>query len=408
MLDWLIVGGGVHGTHLSHVLVNDLGVAREALRVLDPHEAPLARWRECTRATGMRALRSPYVHHIDTHPFSLRQFSRTAEGRRSGTLLGYHRRPELELFDAHCARVISAHGLDDLRVRGAAQGLESCAGGYRVWTEGSDLRTRRVLLAVGVSDQPHWPLWAACFREQGAPIEHVFQPGWSRGGAGPVEHLVVVGGGISAAQTAMSIAEEGAARRVTLLTRHPMRIREFDSAPGWIGPRFQVPFQRERNRDRRREMIVTARNRGSLPPEVASRLRLALRGPTLELVQDDVESLSMSGGAMELKLGRGGALLCERVVLATGFEAARPGGDWLERAIRELDLPLARCGYPIVGESLEWRPGLYVTGPLAELEIGPVSRNIVGARLAAERLRRLEPTTFVTAPGAAPVPLRAA
>ena len=27
MLDWLIVGGGVHGTHLSNILIHKFGVA---------------------------------------------------------------------------------------------------------------------------------------------------------------------------------------------------------------------------------------------------------------------------------------------------------------------------------------------------------------------------------------------
>ncbi|MBW7996319.1 MAG: hypothetical protein FVQ81_07090 [Candidatus Glassbacteria bacterium] len=46
MLDWLIIGGGgsPRGTHLSLVLLERLGVKRHALRVLDPHEQPLARW----------------------------------------------------------------------------------------------------------------------------------------------------------------------------------------------------------------------------------------------------------------------------------------------------------------------------------------------------------------------------
>ncbi|MED3910201.1 hypothetical protein P4597_13550 [Peribacillus simplex] len=36
---------------------------------------------------------------------------------------------------------------------------------------------------------------------------------------------------------------------------------------------------------------------------------------------------------------------------------------------------------------MQWSPGLYdVTGALAELEMGPISRNISGARQAAERI----------------------
>jgi hypothetical protein len=43
-------------------------------------------------------------------------------------------------------------------------------------------------------------------------------------------------------------------------------------------------------------------------------------------------------------------------------------------------------GYPIVASALRGHPGIHVTGPLAELEIGPPARNILGARLSAERL----------------------
>ena len=54
--------------------------------------------------------------------------------------------------------------------------------------------------------------------------------------------------------------------------------------------------------------------------------------------------------------------------------------------ITSASLPCASCGYPIVDESLRWHPGVYVSGPLAELELGPVSRNIAGARRAGDRI----------------------
>jgi hypothetical protein len=38
--------------------------------------------------------------------------------------------------------------------------------------------------------------------------------------------------------------------------------------------------------------------------------------------------------------------------------------------------------------SLEWADGLLVSGALAELELGPIARNIAGARAAGERLVR--------------------
>jgi hypothetical protein len=37
---------------------------------------------------------------------------------------------------------------------------------------------------------------------------------------------------------------------------------------------------------------------------------------------------------------------------------------------------------------LQWGPGLFVMGPLAELELGPTARNITGARAGAARIAR--------------------
>jgi len=37
-------------------------------------------------------------------------------------------------------------------------------------------------------------------------------------------------------------------------------------------------------------------------------------------------------------------------------------------------------GYPVVDDQLHWGGSIFVSGPLAELRIGPCARNIVGAR----------------------------
>jgi len=61
MLDWLIVGGGIHGTHLALVLTARGGVDPERLRILDPHETLLARWERCTASgsSGRRVCTLP-------------------------------------------------------------------------------------------------------------------------------------------------------------------------------------------------------------------------------------------------------------------------------------------------------------------------------------------------------------
>jgi hypothetical protein len=83
-------------------------------------------------------------------------------------------------------------------------------------------------------------------------------------------------------------------------------------------------------------------------------------------------------------------ILTGSIVLATGFHSTVPGIEWLQSVVHSEGLSCAKCGYPIVSpNTLEWGPNLFVIGALAELEIGPVSRNIAGARRGAERILRV-------------------
>ncbi len=386
MLEWLIVGGGIHGTHLSLALAVRRGVPRDRLRVLDPHAAPMARWDARAANTGMAFLRSPFVHHVGIEPFALDAFARSREGRPYRAFAWPYKRPALDFFQAHARAIVDRHGLSELRILGKAIGLGTCPGGIRVETPSGSLEARRVLLAMGAGDRPAWPPWARALRDRGAPIDHVFDPSFERAGLLSWSHAIVLGGGISAAQTALALARR-APGTVTLLARHAPRVHQFDTDPGWMGPARLDGFARVRDPAERRRLIRTARHPGSMPPDVASLLRRALASGALEQRTAGVRDARPVPGGINLDLDdRLGPLFTDRLVLATGFDAARPGDAWLDRAIADLGLACSACGYPIVDASLRWHPGIYVTGPLAELELGPPARNIHGARMAAERL----------------------
>ena len=77
------------------------------------------------------------------------------------------------------------------------------------------------------------------------------------------------------------------------------------------------------------------------------------------------------------------------MLFATGFSGKVPLEALLPDLIQNLKLPTGPAGYPVVNPYLAWAPGLFVAGALAELEIGPVARNIRGARRGGERLHRL-------------------
>lgn len=163
---------------------------------------------------------------------------------------------------------------------------------------------------------------------------------------------------------------------------------DFDSDPGWLGPKNQTAYRQIHDYEKRRDVIIGARNRGSLTTELFQKIKKLENEQKIKVVDGEVISASKRDG-------EGITLILERqevnarsIVFATGFKSRRPGGGWLDKAIEKFDLPCAPCGYPIVSPALEWCSHLFVMGSLAELEIGPIARNISGARQAAERIVR--------------------
>ena len=383
-LDWLIIGGGIHGVHIAARLVGEAGVPAARLRIVDPGAQLLERWRRCTEATGMTHLRSPSVHHLDLNPWSLHQSAGARKRREHGLFAPPYDRPALGFFNEHCDGVIKAFGLDAAHVRARAV---SCAIGQDAveigLSSGETLSAERVVLALGASEQPHRPSWAP---RGDARVQHVFASGFSGWPESP-EVVAVVGGGISAAQVALRLVGEG--QEVHLISRHPLRKHQFDSDPGWLGPKYMKGFERERSVDRRRALISEARHRGSVPPDVHRALRRAIRQDELTWHHDAIVALDGAEVHVTLQLEAGAVVRVDRVVLATGFTTVRPGGALVDELVTKESLACARCGYPIVDRSLAWHPRIHVTGPLAELELGPTARNIHGARRAGDRIVRV-------------------
>lgn len=389
MLEWVVIGGGIQGTHLALVLVEECGVPRDRLRIVDPHPLLCERWRQLAENTGMSYLRSPAVHHLGLRSFSIDAFVRTDAGRPHRRFIPPYNRPATRLFNAHALSVIKGHALESLHLMTRASGLRAEGDGpERVWhvrTPQGDLAARRVLIAFGHTEQPRWPDWAVHLAASERPIRHVFDDHFRRKEIRHWEHIAVVGGGLSGATLALTLAEAGQGR-VTLITRGEIRVEQFDSDPGWLGPKLLAGFWAEHDYVKRREMVDAARNRGTVPPDVAEDLRRALReGRLAHVVAPEIEAMGDGPGGIALRLA-GERFEAERIILATGLEKRRPGSPWMDRVIDEHALPVAPCGYPILKPDLEWVPGLYAAGAFAELELGPSARNIAGARSAAERL----------------------
>ena len=380
-LDWLIIGGGIHGVHIAAKLLGEAQVEPSGLRIVDPGERLLERWRTCTATTGMTHLRSPSVHNLDLNPWSLFRYAGKRKTRRSGLFAPPYDRPQLGFFNDHCDKVIDEFKLDDLHVcADATTCAVDCEGVMVGLSTGESIQTQNVVLAIGAGGQPEWPAWT---RRDDPRIHHIFAKtfdGWPT----RQETVAVVGGGISAGQVALRLIDEG--HEVHLISRHALREHQFDSEPGWLGPKYMAGFEREQNLERRREMIAEARHKGSVPPDVHRSLRIAIDRNQARWFEGEVESVDTDGPTLNLKLTTGDSVEANRLLLATGFTSTRPGGKLIDQLVESESLPCASCGYPVVDKALRWHPRVYVSGPLAELELGPSSRNISGARRAAERL----------------------
>jgi cation diffusion facilitator CzcD-associated flavoprotein CzcO len=381
-LHWLIIGGGIHGVHLALVLRERCGIAAEQMQIIDPHEQLLARWEACTTACGMRYLRSTVVHHLAPDPHDLLRFAQQTRAE-AYHFHGRYQRPSLAIFRAHSWALIERYRLVDLTQRGRVKGLVRREEGWCVETDRGAITARNVILALGIGEQLRWPVWASALRAAGAPIYHLYEPGFDRTRIGAGANVVIIGGGISAAHLALALCTT---TPVTLVMRHPIKIAPFDSPPGWMGPKELRRFHAEPDMRHRRAMINQARLPGTMPVELAQALTTAVQHEHLQLVIDEVRTANYNNDDGITLTLNDATLHAATVILATGFTGERPGCPWLDEAIAAYDLPVAACGYPIVRPDLQWTQGLYVSGALAELELGPVARNIVGARHAGERL----------------------
>ena len=380
-LDWLIIGGGIHGVHIAARLLGDVGVSPDRLRIVDPSDRLLDRWRTCTAATGMTHLRSPSVHHLGSDHGALQRFAGKRKRRKTGLFALPFDRPSLALFNAHCEEVEKTFGLAELHIRDRAVKCSVDCDEVQVeLAEGEGLQAKNLVLAIGASEQPRWPEWA---HRSDLRVHHVFDSQFDGWPTVP-ETVVVIGGGISAGHVALRLYSEG--HRVHLVSRRALRQHQFDSDPGWLGWKYTERFARVEDPDQRRSLITTARHTGSVSPDIGRSLRRAIERDRIQWHEGEVAELGSKGDQLELTLSSKTVVSADRVLLATGFDSRRPGGSMVDALVDSASLPCAGCGYPVVDSSLRWHSRVFVSGPLAELELGPVSRNIAGARRAGDRI----------------------
>lgn len=378
MLDWLIIGGGIHGTHIALKLKAS---GCHNFRILDPHPELLYNWKWCTCNTGMQYLRSPEVHHIGVQPFDLKKFV-TQSSSQQKAYISPNNRPSLSVFNAYADLQLKTHNMDELHEQATATQITIEPSGISVDTDQGKISARRVVLALGKTNQLLWPGWASELKVRNSSINHVFDTNFTTESLQKATQKVIIGGGLSAAQLALRLLKDSEGQ-VVICSPHPLKKSDYDTNPGWMGSNFyeDTPYSNRRN------MISQARNRGTITIATYRELQKHIAKKNLTLKVAKVRKADfLTPELMLLFLNNGESLVANEIILATGFEKQRPGGILVDRLIEQYGLDCAECGYPIPSKTLEWENGIFVTGPFAELELGPTAANIIGARHAAQRL----------------------
>lgn len=374
-VDVLLVGAGPHAlTVAAYLRRADPGLR---LLVADP-DGWLHRWRRQFAALRLEHLRSACVHHPDPDPYALLHHAR--DSGREAELHGEYQCPGTELFADFCAALVDELDLHRVLVREPVHALHPRpGGGVTVHVGQTEVRARRVVLATNPT-RARMSGWVP-----GRPdprVEHSDTVDLRRP-PGPGERVLVVGGGLTAAQLAVAASRAGA--RTTLLTRAPLRPRAFDTTAEWLG-RALPTFHADPDPHRRHATVCAARGGGTVPPPMLARLRALAAHDRLELA---------AGGRIEASCGRdvrvragGRTWTVDRLWLGTGHDL-----DWrsepLLASLAAWHPIRASGGLPALGPDLSW-PGtdVHLVGGLAALSVGPTARNLTGARMAAERIRR--------------------
>ena len=401
LYEWAIVGGGIHGTYLAYKL-REAGV--QSYVIIDPNSKLMSNWNRNTRNCGQTHLRSPDQHNLGENGESLLGYA--ISGRRLHEIqnLSGFERPTLGLFNDHCRDTIYRNKLEEAVLDATVKSIKPYQeGGHKRRPfvkievedpyEGGCLFASNVILAMGQIGGTRWPSWAKSHTDSG--FHHVFEKDFRIEDFYRLDKKIyVVGGGITAAQLAIKLAELRQSKfgryPVIMISRNPLRVQELDARALWTRLDYIEHALWTRDINFREGLVRKERNEGTIPEHIHAALMERSRSHALELRVDEVTRFRIRDDGQKIMNFKIGEKEEEDfvVVLATGFNGPN-GNKLLKQLSRDFNLPLSGLGYPILDDDLEWIGDasygrFYVSGELSSLTLGPLAGNIRGAQMSAQ------------------------
>jgi hypothetical protein len=405
---------------------------RPSVLVMDPSGEWLHEWSERFAALDIAFLRSPSWAHPDAFSReALVEFARREERLEelravdlsASTLhgspdveAGYFSLPGTALFGDFCAEL--ARSLPHTLVRGRVMDIASASDTYELTVHTANTErccdqpgckkdlsesryhAKHVVLALGASGPPNIPRAFAGLASQteGAARPRVVHTSDWRNlafvGTDSADTVLVIGGGLSAAQAALLAVKRGA-RKTILCSRRPLVSRHYDIPLEFMDRRISNKWKEWHflAGAERAAYIKRERGGGSVPPDYLEALDDAVLDGRLEVVVNSVRSATGPGEAkkevtatkwegVRVIFDDDSTLEASQVVLATGGTQDSLKLPLVAALAERFRLPL-REGLPLVDQDLLWHDGISVVGALAAGQLGPDAGNLTGARRAA-------------------------
>jgi hypothetical protein len=384
-IDLAVVGAGPHSLTLVSHLLEKKPILGQKLLVFDSRTW-LSQWTDQFAAQEIPHLRSPVVHHPASNPYALREFAQN----RPNELFKPYDLPGTKLFEDFCFQLISQWQLTERLYPSKVQQILPISEGKKSRFElilegGNSIIARRVVLATG-GGVPQMPEWVKQINTPYPPerLSHS-QSVDLRKLQLSGKTILIIGGGLTTGHLAVGAIKKGA--RVILISRRNLQERLFDTDPGWLGPKYLTEFSAESNWYERSRLIQQARNGGSMTPLMMWQLKQELKQGTLTLQENcQVSGASWQDNHWLVKCNHGEIVTCDLLWQATGSKFEVKENPLLKEMLIAYPQEIIN-GLPVLDDCLRLgKKEFFLMGGLAALQIGPVARNLSGARMAARRI----------------------
>jgi len=317
-------------------------------------------------------LRSPIVHHPSPDPYALSDYIDRHDLPRSGFPYDLPIRAGFEQF---CQSLIEDAALDP-PIATKPYSIRSAGKHVTIETRGAEQSTitaRHLVVATNPHRRkiPNWA-WPVVGHQPGL-IAHASDVDLPTFSSLAGERIAIIGGGLSAAHLAFGAATRGASAQ--LMSRSALNVQAFDTAPGWLGPKYLDGFKAEANPTRRLAIAQRVRSGGSIPEWMYDQLT-TFDGPgeiSLRQATEVRYCEPTTDGAGNLHLHNGECTTVDRIWLATGTQA----DPHALRCLRPLLADVGDVhGFPLLTEQLQLGPHrAFMMGRSPTVTLGPAAGN---------------------------------